>query len=431
MTLSNIVNITISRETTVVSQAGFGVPLIVGSNGGFSGIRSYTDILGVAEDFATSDREYTLAAALFSQTNKPTTIKIGKLGSYVAGVYTLTYAGTLSSGSLVTVINDQTVTTAFTSDEGTTIAAHATALEDLDDVVSANVAGLEITITLAEGFPASILSTDQGDLDSGTVATSTAAVTNQGLLSDLSEGDDDWYVLFLADITAKHVMEAAAWVETRTKLLALRVNEAGTIDGDSTTDLAYRLNAKNYDRTFYIYSGTASENPEAAWCGLNLPEDPGSINWAYKNLAGITADDLTPTQEAAAEAKKSNHYQTVAGVAITRFGWVASGEYIDIMRGIDWVAARMQERIYSKLVNSKKIPYTLAGIGVVENEIRAALQVGVDRSLFVQGSIVVTVPDINTISSADKGNRILPDVTWSAQLAGAINKVTVAGRVTL
>ena len=53
MSLSDIVNINISRSTAAVSQKGFGVPLVVGEGALFAErVRTYTSMDGVAEDLA-------------------------------------------------------------------------------------------------------------------------------------------------------------------------------------------------------------------------------------------------------------------------------------------------------------------------------------------------------------------------------------------
>jgi predicted exporter len=99
----------------------------------------------------------------------------------------------------------------------------------------------------------------------------------------------------------------------------------------------------------------------------------------------------------------------------------------------------MEERIYSRFVNLPKIPYTNAGIAIIEAEVRAQLQEAVTAGVIDgEQAIIVTVPKISQISVNDRANRIndranriLPAITFEAKLAGAIHKATVRGTVTV
>ena len=109
---------------------------------------------------------------------------------------------------------------------------------------------------------------------------------------------------------------------------------------------------------------------------------------------------------------------------------------IDIIQGIDWIRARMQENIFQKLVNADKIPYTDAGVAIIEAQTRATLEnaikkgvIAPDPDKFDGEPYLVQVPKVADVSANDKGNRLLPDITWQATLAGAIHRVTIQGRV--
>jgi hypothetical protein len=166
--------------------------------------------------------------------------------------------------------------------------------------------------------------------------------------------------------------------------------------------------------------------------GDRFPSSPGSSTWMFKTLVGITVDSITSTQSTNIRNKNGNTYETVGGVNITREGKVASGEYIEVIRGVDWLESRMEERIYSRFVNLPKIPYTNAGIAIIEAEVRAQLQEAVVAGVIDgEQAITVTVPLISEISVNDRANRILPAITFEAKLAGAIHKATVRGTVTV
>ena len=110
-------------------------------------------------------------------------------------------------------------------------------------------------------------------------------------------------------------------------------------------------------------------------------------------------------------------------------GNVASGEWIDVMRGVDWIEATLQETIYSRLVNADKIPYTDAGVAIIKGDVQKVLTDAAGQGIITEESIVITVPKVSDISTTDRANRVLPDVEFSATLQGAIHKVEIAGVV--
>jgi hypothetical protein len=108
------------------------------------------------------------------------------------------------------------------------------------------------------------------------------------------------------------------------------------------------------------------------------------------------------------------------------------GEWIDVMIFVDWLEQRMKERLWSRLANSKKIPYTAAGAAIIEAEIRAQLNDGIRvGGLANSPAPTVFVPDVLTLSTNTRALRIFEGITFEARLAGAIHFITVQGTVTV
>ena len=199
-----------------------------------------------------------------------------------------------------------------------------------------------------------------------------------------------------------------------------------------TTDIASVLQAKGYDRTFLMYHAIAGEFPEAAWLAGQLINPPGSATWAFKTLAGVTPDALTATQIAAAKAKNCNLYLSVAGVKITDPGIMAGGHYIDTTLGLDWLQSTIQADVFALLATTKKIPYTDAGAQQVASVVRTDLNRAITQGVLANdGSLVLNVPKVSDQTEADRTNRYFPDITFAANLAGAIQKVQVLGTVSV
>lgn len=246
------------------------------------------------------------------------------------------------------------------------------------------------------------------------------------------ENSSFYAVLMSLAIDATEQEELAAWIQTSRRIAGVRTADATALDA-TLTDIGAVLNANSYFRTFSFYNGeSATKFPEAAWMGRCLPADPGSLTWKFKTLSGIVADVLSGTGRTNLRNKKYNYYNEVGGVNITEEGWMADGSFIDEIRGTDWIHARMQEAIFAILVNLPKVPYTDKGIDIIVNEMEAVLKRAVDQGI-LDGNrpYGVTKPLVADIAFNDRASRVLPDLKFSAYLAGAVHEVEIQGVVTV
>src|SRR4051812_48928251 len=80
MPLSDIVNVVISVQSSQVEREGFGVPCIQGFSNRFTDpSRQYSTLAGMVTDgFLTTDVEYRMAQALFSQSPKPPKVVVAR-----------------------------------------------------------------------------------------------------------------------------------------------------------------------------------------------------------------------------------------------------------------------------------------------------------------------------------------------------------------
>lgn len=258
----------------------------------------------------------------------------------------------------------------------------------------------------------------------------TAAETYVEGLDACVDYNDGWYAIAIDSAAESNILAVAAWAEARIKIFIARTADADVIT-NATDDVASTLNAAEYDRTAIIYHSSAlTAYPDAAWLGNCLVRDPGSQTWKFKELDTIAFDSLTAGQADYAHGKKANTYERVAGQNITLDGTMASGEFIDIIRGIDWLTARIKERVYTRLINSPKIPFTNAGIAVIETAIREQLDIALERDFIApEPEYTVTVPDVLDTDELDRQNRQLKGVSFRARLAGAIHYAEIRGTV--
>ena len=429
--LNSIIQVQITRETKTPTQKGFGTLLILGSNATFpEKVRTYSELEEVLADFTTSHEEYKWAAKAFGQQIKPEKIKIGKRAADVAQISNID-VGTVANNTLYRATINGT-NCDYTSD------ASATAAEIQAGLIAAiNGSSQASVVTAAAGSGNSVdVTSDTAGLGfsiSGSsnlvFTTPTANVNAATNISAISEVDDDWYAVAITSRTQKDILDVAEYIEGVIKIFFASANEAGTLT-TGTTDSAYKLSQKNYDRTFFLHSGDTLNGPEAGLAGGQLPKDPGSYTFKFKNIAGIVADNLTTTQVTNAKNKKANVFIPIAGVNIVQEGVVASGEFLDVIIGADWIQARLQETIYQRLVNVDKIPYINQGVDLIVNLMRQVLQTAVDVNQIL-ASFTITKPDVADISDLDKGQRFLDNLEFEGVLAGAVHKLRIKGRLVL
>lgn len=258
--------------------------------------------------------------------------------------------------------------------------------------------------------------------------------TIDAALNAIANENNDWYGIVVDQALVSSFADVASWVETAKKFAIFWITDVNAYDPSKSTDLASVLKLANRNRSAVVWHATpagGADYPDAAWMGEGFPYEPGTSTWAYKTLNGVTPDTLLASQETALKGKNCNYYTTVGGVSITQEGKVASGEYIDIIIGTDWIEARLREAVYSALVNNRKIPYDDTGIAMIEGLVKGVLNEAASKGILQADSIAVTVPKYADIPQADKLARKLPDVKFSALYQGAIHSVTINGTISV
>ena len=258
--------------------------------------------------------------------------------------------------------------------------------------------------------------------------------TIDAALNAIANENNDWYGIVVDQALVSSFADVASWVETAKKFAIFWITDVNAYDPSKSTDLASVLKLANRNRSAVVWHATptgGADYPDAAWMGEGFPYEPGTSTWAYKTLNGVTPDTLLASQETALNGKNCNYYTTVGGVSITQEGKVASGEYIDIIIGTDWIEARLREAVYSALVNNRKIPYDDTGIAMIEGLVKGVLNEAASKGILQADSIAVTVPKYADIPQADKLARKLPDVKFSALYQGAIHSVTINGTISV
>jgi Protein of unknown function (DUF3383) len=245
-----------------------------------------------------------------------------------------------------------------------------------------------------------------------------------------AEYSDKYYGVIITSLDSGDILTVAAAVEAESKIFGVISNDED-IKNNVGNNLLKTLKELGYNRTYLMYTEGIFNWANAAWMGRMFPLDAGSATWAYKDLVGVgDRSELTAAQRANLKEFNGNYFTELAGGKVTFLGVMVSGEYIDVIHGLDWLEAFIQENIVELLKSVPKIPYNNNGIGLVENSLRASLQEGVLRGIINEG-FVITTPDVLNISSADKTARLLKDIKFTATLTGAIQNIVINGSVTV
>lgn len=546
MSLSDIVNVTITRVSSAVTRQGFSTPCILAYHQRWTSgrVHSYASLDEmVADGFTPDDTAYKIAAALWSQPNPPATIKVGRRANAFTKSVRLTPTAV---NATVYAVACEGLSASYTSDSSATVAEICTglaaainALADVDAIIatgassgsSQTLSGASLdgvsgyralspsrritltfsshadwdattaTITGKDGNGATITDTvsipNGGNAtvtttklfarvtsvaipaQSGTGGTFTVGVaapwtatddtthvtlaapaglipslevtgagdlavddrtTDPGLAADLTAiraEDDAWYCALLDSTSSAEILVLAAALESASpkKILVTQTADTAALSSSSITDVMYVVADRDYFRTHVSYHpgiATADSWIAPALVGSALAYDPGSVTWVNRELVGVADWQPTSSERSAILAKAGGSLETVAGRKVTFGGKVGGGEWIDIIHGLDWLHARIGERVFGLLVSAAdtKIGFTDKGIARVHAELRAQLTEASEApyNLLNEGW-TTAVPRASALSSAQRATRELPSVTFNASVQGAIHAARIAGTV--
>lgn len=487
--ITRFIDVEIRKDTPRVSEAGFNIALVITDSSLISTttrVKSFTTAAAVSEFFGASSEEYLASDAFFFQDQflpeQPDELVFGRFADAATAallecgnspetdftVWKLVTDGEftvdIDGGTVnVTALDFSTVTSlddvATVIDTGLGANGSCYYLDGRFNIYSATT-GASSTITVLDtvAVPAGTDISGASYLDGDTEVSPTnpggsilsqgqAAETFSAAIAAIESVNDEWYAITgikkYRDVSVTEDM--ADETESRRKMFLLTTNDVNVLTLGSTSTFSYYLKNNNYKRSATIYHNNATLYPDLSWLGQQLPKNLGSTNWAYKTFAGIAEGAqvdippvaLTQAQIDAALDVNCNVYTSTLGSDFVFFGTMGGGrnadkegEFIDIIRNIDFLQARTEEQLLSLLLEKDIIPMTNAGITIVDNRLKSALETyGVEQNILVSGTVETTFPKRSEISQSDRDDRLLPDGTFQAELQGGINTVIIRGIV--
>lgn len=240
-------------------------------------------------------------------------------------------------------------------------------------------------------------------------------------LNDLIKTHNDFYYLVSVVQGDDEVTALAEWISTQDKIYAV----------STSSDTLYKTLSGLYDNVFVLVHDQPRQYPAEGLVAQLAPLPIGSYTWTFKTIQGVSPAAYDDTKINEIHTNNACTYIRESGVNITSYGVATSGEYMDIVQSMHFLKARLAEAVFQLLVKNLKIPYIDAGIAMVVAEVDKVL-----KQAFKQGIIAdengnplysITVAKRDDIPENTRAQRILPDIEWTATIAGAIEKVDIRG----
>lgn len=240
-------------------------------------------------------------------------------------------------------------------------------------------------------------------------------------------------------ITETNLENLADAAENYKKMFGFSIGDTDITDSTVDTDIFSNLKSLSYDYTWGLFYSKLSydedgttycRKPEAAWMSRVFAEVPGAAIWKYQILEGFPADELNDSEISALDDKNANYFEKIAGANCTSSrGVVVGGEYIDIVRSIDYMEYSISFAIFKNFLDKKKVPYNQPGIDSTEEKLRTVLQNASEDHYNILTSYEVNMPKYDEIADQDKLDRVLNNTTFSGTLTGAIQFMNIEGKL--
>ncbi|WP_315384768.1 DUF3383 domain-containing protein [Microvirgula aerodenitrificans] len=480
LSVSRVVKVDVVMSPIAAALRNFGSLLIVGASAVIDTIeryRQYDDIDGVGADFGTAAPEFKAAQIYFSQSPRPSMLYIGRWAqtatsailngklltaaeqgidlftAVTAGGMKITVDGTektLSGIDLSGVTNLNGVASAISAKLSTAGACVWNATQSRFEITSATT-GATSTLGYGSAPPTGTdvslllgLRSGQAQPPVNGIAAETLLSAVQGLANITSA----WYGLSVAATNVQDTdhIDVAAYIEATSpsRIYGVTTQDTATLSSVSTSDLASKLKAARYMRTFVQYS-TSSPYAAVSAFGraftVNFQGQNTTITLKFKQEPGITAETITASQANALKAKNCNVFVNYDNdTAILQEGVMSNGYFFDEVHGLDWLQNDVQTDVWNLfLTSTTKIPQTDGGVNIVTTRVESRMAQGVTNGLLAPGiwngplfgalttgqtltkGYYVYAPPVASQVQADREARKAPVIQVAAKLAGAIH----------
>lgn len=198
------------------------------------------------------------------------------------------------------------------------------------------------------------------------------------------------------------------------------ISSATAIDGIDT-----------YSRTVLFYY-TATEDapvPVAALVGEIGGLEPGSYTVNNLTLKGLTPYELSDLDIKGIHNLGGITFILAAGDGVCSEGKVASGEYIDIVDGNDYIKQQLEYQTQKVFNNNLKVPYTDVGIALLESAAIGVMQDAQNKGIVDEYTVKYMLRE--NVSVADRAARNYFGGSISYTMQGAIHYIEIYAQATV
>lgn len=241
--------------------------------------------------------------------------------------------------------------------------------------------------------------------------------------------DNDWRQLIVASIGSEgedSLQTIAEHIESKNDRLLFADIQ------DFTALSAYRT----LERTVLFYYPSGEGVPAAALVGASAGRPPGSFTYKNLKLKGLEPLKLSDVQIKAIHNAGALTALKKAGDIVSSEGKSASGEFIDVIDGRDYIIKDLEYREQKLLNSADKIPYDNNGIALLEGVAVTVLQ-----EAYHSGLIAVNdegLPDFEVsfakrseTQPGDRAERKYLGGKFRFGLAGAVHTAEIRGEIVI
>lgn len=195
-------------------------------------------------------------------------------------------------------------------------------------------------------------------------------------------------------------------------------------------DLGSYFKSTNNERAYGIFDkGNNVSELDAAWAGENLPYGPqagGPLNtWSFKQPKLVQAKSYTTSERSNLKSKSINVYTTMGGQSTTLYNYTATGEPIEAIINRDWTVFVIQRNVFTLLLNKRAVPLNDNGMLTVVGAISSAMEEATAKGAMVPGSVTITYPRFADLPEVDRNAGVFSGIVVEAKIQRATQKVNV------
>ena len=461
LSLDDIIDIKINITRATTTGRNFDLLLLVGETDVFSDrIRIYKDTYSMLQDgFLTTDRLYKACQLVFSQSQHPNRVAVGRIGDVIEantpeeGQILLTDAKELNENATVGKYIYQGYALSDTAETGY--------LEIIADGTTSSSGEINLTDAQAMNPDAEVgkyIAEEQSYLLSDTQVTDSELIiadtitrkeTIEEVLTACRAENDEWYVVnFCKEMTDDEHITAGQFCETcnPSAIYAFTTNDSMALTINE--NIFSKLKVLNLQRTIGQYS---TQNQDAivsilSWglrlLSLNTPNNAFTLK--DKIETGVTPEtSLVSSQVNTLKDHNGNIYVYRNGFTLFEDGKMANGDFFDEIAFLDKYKERMQANIIAEMQRNNKIKQTEDGMAILKTKItevcedmfasgfidsgvwKAEPVLNLQRGDTLPNGYYIQSEPIDEQSQEDREARLAPPIYVSLKLAGAIHYLTI------